>query len=203
MRILLVSILLLSLFPTQIQANEVNKETVVHFEDEVLWAARLAVHEAGFSNHAEHLAIWEVLKNRANRELAPWCDGDIACAVHRYSANRLRNPRTRRARWARSLQRDGLIPRHWPQHRRRWEVVKDDWLATVDLANRYFAGEQLIRCNGRLFHWGSMNIEPDRTRATRALRDGRWRRARCRTVYGIIPRPHHRRNEFFMQGNAR
>ena len=159
----------------------------------VLLLARYGVHEANLRDaHADHLAVWEVLKQRAEGPLWHVCRGDLRCAALRYSAGRSENVTNDRNRWVLDLNFAGTEPEGWPRERARWSRARDAWLATLDRAEAWLDGNLRARCRYRPMHWGGMRIARDRARADRAVLSGRWRNAQCRDETGKPTR-----NRFF------
>ena len=161
-------------------------------DDLVLILARYGVHEADLRDaHADHLAVWEVLRQRAEGPLRHVCGGDLRCAARRYSAGRSESVTNDRNRWVHGLNFAGTEPLGWPSHA-RWSRNREAWLATIDRAEAWLAGHVRARCRFRPLHWGGMRIARDRARADRAVLSGRWRNAQCRDETGKPTR-----NRFF------
>jgi hypothetical protein len=152
-----------------------TQPVTAHTRDElVTLLARYGVNEASFHG-GDHLALWEVLEERAWGPLWDACHGDIRCSARLYSAGRSE----------RLTPRVGRILAQ-PQHQARWQ-------ATLRRARRWLAGEIKPLCRYRPVHWGGMRLAVDRERARRALREGRWRSAECYDPETRRPT----RNDFF------
>jgi hypothetical protein len=154
------------------------------FEDEeplALVLARYGVHEANFFRaRADHLAIWEALRQRAWGPLFNECLGDLRCAAKLYSAGRSEAVTNDRNRWVLGLNLAGTKPDGWPDEEVRWsERHSRAFRGTVVLAHDWLQGRVRPQCRYRPMHWGSRRHPTDRTRANRALLEGRWRDAEC------------------------
>ncbi|MCP4204257.1 MAG: hypothetical protein GY769_20260 [bacterium] len=155
-------------------------------DDLVITLARYGIHEAGFFRaHADHLAVWEVLKQRAEGPLRAECEGDLRCAALRYSAGRSENVTNNRNRWVLGLNFAAIAPESWPADADWDRWYREPWLETIDRAEAWLDGEIRADCKYRPLHWGGMRRARDRARANRAIASGRWRDAECRDEEGV------------------
>ncbi len=132
--------------------------------------ARACWGEEGF-NVAGCAAVVYVLRARARR-----VGVDVATMAQRYSSA-LRGGSARQLLAQRLPAGDEPS---WPaEWNRRWARVRE-------VAAGALAGHIANPCP-RAAHFGGMTLGPDHNRATRAVREGRWRRVRCRRFEGERP----------------
>jgi hypothetical protein len=154
-------------------------------DDLVIMLAQYGIHEAGFFRaHADHLAVWEVLKQRAEGPLWEQCHGDLHCAARRYSAGRSEVIDNDRDRWVLDLNWAAIEPLGWNPQDGAWSRYRGAWLEALDSSEAWLDGRIRAHCRYRPMHWGGMRIRRDRQRANRAVAAGRWRHADCRDETG-------------------
>jgi hypothetical protein len=102
--------------------------------DTALWLARSCIGEAGFNAHqtGECAAIWHVYRKRS--ELTGWTVYRVA---RKYSA--AIKPGKQKNKWVLYLDRDGNRPKHWPAA--KWDLYRDDWMATLEHVEGFMKGE--------------------------------------------------------------
>ena len=114
----------------------VNEADASEKDDVALWLARSCVGEAGWGSHqtGECAALMHIYLKRSAKGQLTLLD---ACRKYSGATKRRRNhPR----KWLFELDRSDRKPDSFPSNM-NWVVYRDDWLATLDIAEAFLDGE--------------------------------------------------------------
>ena len=115
-----------------------------------LGLAASCVSEAGFDSHRtrECSALAHLYARRWHRLRARGSRVSFDGLIRQYSSPL----RTGRRGWVLALRANDRRPRGMPSH--LWELVRDDWVGTLAMVDRWYAGEEFDPCPGSE-HFGS------------------------------------------------
>ncbi len=143
------------------------------FSPEAIALARVCVSEAGWTYDGDCAAIHAVLSFHAIRR-----DMTFLEFARRYSERVFNRRRSDSRRWIAWLSPTFERPRGWPGRVLTWERGAELWRARLEHAEEIVRGEVSPSCDRTPHHWGA-RYGVDRSRAQRAIDEGRWQVVNC------------------------
>ncbi len=143
------------------------------YSPEAIALARVCVSEAGWTYSGDCAAIHAVLSfHAARREMS------FLQFARRYSERVFDRQRQDSRRWIAWLSPTFERPRGWPARVLAWERGAELWRERLDHAEGIIRGEVAPACDRTPHHWGA-RYGIDRSRAERAIEEGRWQVVDC------------------------
>jgi hypothetical protein len=143
------------------------------YSTDAIALARVCVSEAGWTYDGDCPAIYEVLKFHAQHRGISFVQFARA-----YSDRVFDRRRSDRRRWIAWLSPTFERPRGWPSRVLTWERGAELWRERLDHAEGIIRGDVEQPCQKTPHHWGA-RYGVDRTRAERAIEEGRWEVVNC------------------------
>ena len=146
---MIISCLLCNLFlivPTQSHENHI-------------WAARMLVYEAGWTNEVEHRALLHTSKRRWLRT----CKGRPFHNFLKAYSTGLAPPweTNKRRKWIRQLEWSDKKPKNFPKNL-NWKKHAKWWQQIRITVSNFLTGKSLDPCNAKTTHWAAPRIKrPD------------------------------------------
>lgn len=127
-------------------------------DKDLLVVSRMAVLEAGWTNHVEHttMAFVQLNRWRASRDAHPYYRDQVVD----YCPG-LRRSRKRRQRWVGELTLEGNRPPSFPR-RLSWDKHRRWWMRVVHNMRMWSEGRRRDPFRGRAWHWRSP-VDPPTT----------------------------------------